>query len=89
MRHNIVFTISIDFCSIEELLDNNGERQVYCKSSYVEYACNPSKKCYGRVPLQLTWNFNCGPAGISNNFDGLNSPETVATDAVLSFKTAL
>ncbi|CAL5417070.1 unnamed protein product [Camellia sinensis] len=33
--------------------------------------------------------FNYGPAGESIGFDGLNNPETVATDSVVLFKTAL
>ncbi|THF97853.1 hypothetical protein TEA_016956 [Camellia sinensis var. sinensis] len=40
-------------------------------------------------PLQLSWNYNYGPAGQSIGFDGLNNPEIVATDSVVSFKTAL
>ena len=47
------------------------------------------KGYYGRGPLQISWNFNYGPAGESIGFDGLNEPETVATDNVISFKTAL
>ncbi|XP_062173973.1 endochitinase EP3-like [Alnus glutinosa] len=74
------------FCYIEEI---NGASQDYCDESYTQYPCNPNKKYYGRGPLQITWNYNYGPAGNSIGFDGLNSPETVATDAVISFKTAL
>ncbi|KAK9932205.1 hypothetical protein M0R45_019452 [Rubus argutus] len=51
--------------------------------------CNPAKKYYGRGPLQISWNYNYGAAGNAINFDGLNSPETVASDPVISFKTAL
>ncbi|CAN7061071.1 unnamed protein product, partial [Brassica oleracea var. botrytis] len=51
--------------------------------------CNPNKGYYGRGPIQLSWNFNYGPAGTAIGFDGLNAPETVATDPVISFKTAL
>ncbi|KAL6582302.1 hypothetical protein OROMI_006316 [Orobanche minor] len=39
--------------------------------------------------IQLSWNFNYGPAGMSIGFDGLNNPELVATDPIISFKTAL
>ncbi|CAL5414133.1 unnamed protein product [Camellia sinensis] len=72
------------------------------------YPCAPNKSYYGRGPLQLSWNYNYGPAGQSIGFDGLmlclvgdlrreleremenvNNPETVATDSVVSFKTAL
>ncbi|KAF3451030.1 hypothetical protein FNV43_RR07119 [Rhamnella rubrinervis] len=71
-------------CFIEET-----NKDVYCDTNYPQYPCNPNKRYYGRGPLQLTWNYNYALAGTSNNFDGLNAPETVATDAVVSFKTAL
>ncbi|KAM1800482.1 hypothetical protein EV2_032857 [Malus domestica] len=54
-----------------------------------DYPCNPNKKYYGRGPLQLTWNYNYGAAGNSIGFDGLNSPETEASDPTVAFKTAL
>ncbi|XP_059453506.1 endochitinase EP3-like [Corylus avellana] len=73
-------------CYIEEI---NGASQDYCDESNTQYPCNPAKKYFGRGPLQLTWNYNYGAAGNSIGFDGLNSPETVATDVVISFKTAL
>ena len=75
-----------DFCYIEEI---NGASQNYCDPSYTQYPCNPNKGYYGRGPLQLTWNYNYGACGQSNNFDGLNAPETVANDVVVSFKAAL
>ncbi|XP_059445856.1 endochitinase EP3-like [Corylus avellana] len=73
-------------CKIEE---TNGASQDYCDEKNTQYPCNPAKKYYGRGPLQLTWNYNYGAAGNSIGFDGLGAPETVATDAVVSFKTAL
>ncbi|XVF29502.1 hypothetical protein REPUB_Repub15cG0126500 [Reevesia pubescens] len=74
------------FCYIEEI---NGATRDYCDETNTQYPCNPDKGYYGRGPIQLSWNFNYGPAGVSIGFDGLNSPETVATDPVISFKTAL
>ncbi|GLT91588.1 hypothetical protein SLE2022_094680 [Rubroshorea leprosula] len=74
------------FCYIEEI---DGASKDYCDESNTQYPCNPNKGYYGRGPIQLSWNFNYGPAGNSIGFDGLNSPETVATDPVISFKTAL
>ncbi|CAI9270968.1 unnamed protein product [Lactuca saligna] len=50
---------------------------------------NPSKGYYGRGPIQLSWNYNYGPAGRSIGFDGLNNRGTVATDPVIAFRTAL
>ncbi|KAE9604550.1 Endochitinase PR4 [Lupinus albus] len=74
------------FCYIEEI---DGASKDYCEESNTQYPCAPNKGYYGRGPIQLSWNFNYGPAGESNGFDGLNSPETVANDPVVSFKTAL
>ncbi|EHA8588736.1 Class IV chitinase [Cocos nucifera] len=72
-------------CYIEETDQSNA----YCDPSYTQYPCAQGKKYFGRGPLQLTWNYNYGAAGQSIGFDGLNSPETVATDVNISFKTAL
>ncbi|KAI3746665.1 hypothetical protein L6452_09104 [Arctium lappa] len=74
------------FCFIEEI---NGPLGDYCDENNTQYPCNPSKGYYGRGPIQLSWNFNYGPAGQSIGFDGLNNPEIVATDPVISFRTAL
>ncbi|KAH9727276.1 Endochitinase EP3 [Citrus sinensis] len=74
------------FCYIEEI---DGPSKDYCDEENTQYPCNPSKGYYGRGPIQLSWNYNYGPAGNSIGFDGLNAPETVANDPVISFKTAL
>ncbi|ERN20351.1 hypothetical protein AMTRI_Chr06g200630 [Amborella trichopoda] len=74
------------FCYIEEI---DGASKDYCDESNTQYRCNPDKKYFGRGPLQLSWNYNYGPAGNSIGFDGLNDPETVANNAVTSFKAAL
>ncbi|KAI0503644.1 hypothetical protein KFK09_014578 [Dendrobium nobile] len=73
------------FCYIEEVDKSN----TFCDTSYSQYPCAPDKKYYGRGPLQISLNFNYGPAGQDIGFDGLNSPETVSNDVVVSFKTAL
>ncbi|KAL0915843.1 hypothetical protein M5K25_013303 [Dendrobium thyrsiflorum] len=73
------------FCYIEQV-----EKSLsFCDTSYMQYPCAPGKKYYGRGPLQISWNFNYGPAGEDIGFDGLNSPEIVSSDVVISFKTAL
>ncbi|OWM74821.1 endochitinase EP3-like [Punica granatum] len=74
------------FCYIEEI---DGPSRDYCDENNMQYPCNPSKGYYGRGPIQLSWNFNYGPAGESIGFDGLNAPEKVADDPVISFRTAL
>lgn len=78
--------MNADFCYIEEI---GGASRDYCDESNTEFPCVPSKGYYGRGPIQLSWNFNYGPAGQNIGFDGLNAPETVANDPVVSFKTAL
>ncbi|CAN0897418.1 Endochitinase EP3 [Linum grandiflorum] len=74
------------FCYIEEI---DGPTRDYCDEENTQYPCNPSKGYYGRGPLQLSWNFNYGPAGEDIGFDGVNSPETVANDPLVAFKSAL
>ncbi|KAI7726070.1 hypothetical protein M8C21_021771 [Ambrosia artemisiifolia] len=74
------------FCYINEI---NGPSRDYCDETSTQYPCNPSKGYFGRGPIQLSWNFNYGPAGRSIGFDGLNNPEIVATNPVISFRTAL
>ncbi|XVE80968.1 hypothetical protein DITRI_Ditri15bG0024400 [Diplodiscus trichospermus] len=74
------------FCKIEE---DGGASKVYCDETKTEYPCNPSKRYYGRGPLQLTWNYNYGEAGKEVGFNGLDAPETVANDALVSFKASL
>ncbi|XP_077228073.1 endochitinase PR4-like [Tasmannia lanceolata] len=74
------------FCYIEEI---DGPSKDYCDETNSQYPCAAGKGYYGRGPIQLSWNFNYGPAGNSIGFDGLGSPETVATDPIVSFKTGL
>ncbi|KAL3635060.1 Endochitinase ep3 [Castilleja foliolosa] len=73
-------------CYIEEI---NGASGDYCDKTNTQYPCNPNQRYFGRGPIQLSWNFNYGSAGNSIGFDGLNNPGIVATDPVISFKTAL
>lgn len=70
-------------------VENNGQSKDYCDENNRQWPCAPNKGYYGRGPLQLSWNYNYGPAGQAIGFDGLNNPEIVARDAVISFKTAL
>ncbi|GAU21979.1 hypothetical protein TSUD_111190 [Trifolium subterraneum] len=74
------------FCYIEEI---NGASKDYCDETKTQYPCAANKGYYGRGPIQLSWNYNYGPAGQDNGFDGLKSPETVANNPTVSFKTAL
>ncbi|KAK6930389.1 Chitin-binding, type 1 [Dillenia turbinata] len=74
------------FCYIEEI---DGASKDYCDETNTQYPCVSGKNYYGRGPLQLSWNYNYGPAGNSIGFDGLNNPDIVASSSTISFKTAL
>ncbi|EGG23996.1 hypothetical protein DFA_06134 [Cavenderia fasciculata] len=56
--------------------------------------CSPSGSCggkqyYGRGPIQLSWNYNYAAAGSALGYDLLNNPDLVATNAKISWATAL
>ncbi|CAO2042819.1 unnamed protein product [Urochloa humidicola] len=72
------------FCYINEINRAN----VFC-DPMEQWPCVPGKKYYGRGPLQISWNFNYGPAGKSIGVDLLANPDKVAQDPVVSFETAL
>ncbi|XP_020085995.1 chitinase 10-like [Ananas comosus] len=61
----------------------------YCDSTDKKWPCYPGKSYFGRGPIQLSWNFNYGPAGRALGFDGLKNPEVVANNSVIAFKTAI
>uniref|UniRef100_A0ACD6AEL6 Uncharacterized protein n=1 Tax=Avena sativa TaxID=4498 RepID=A0ACD6AEL6_AVESA len=53
------------------------------------WPCTPGKKYYGRGPIQLSHNYNYGPAGLAIGVDLLENPDLVASDPIVAFKTAL
>ncbi|KAJ7978674.1 Chitinase [Quillaja saponaria] len=61
----------------------------YCDPSSTAYPCSPGKQYYGRGPIQISWNYNYGQCGRAIGVDLLNNPDLVATDPVISFKTAI
>ncbi|KAJ0973020.1 hypothetical protein J5N97_020979 [Dioscorea zingiberensis] len=73
-----------NMCFIEE-----NDKGSYCDKTVKMYPCNPNKKYYGRGPIQLTWSNNYGAAGKAIGFDGLNKPEIVANDRIVSFKASI
>ncbi|XP_060215920.1 endochitinase PR4-like [Lycium barbarum] len=73
-------------CYINEI---NGASRDYCDQTNSKYPCVSGKQYYGRGPIQISWNFNYGPAGKDIGFDGLNDPDIVARDSLIAFKTAL
>jgi predicted chitinase len=61
----------------------------YCDASQ-PYGCPAGQAAYyGRGPLQLSWNFNYKAAGDALKVDLLHQPNLVATNAQISWKTAL
>nr|ABK96628.1 unknown [Populus trichocarpa x Populus deltoides] len=71
------------YCFVKE--QNPG---TYCSPSST-YPCAGGKQYYGRGPVQLSWNYNYGQCGKAIGVDLLNNPDLVATDPVISFKTAI
>ncbi|KAK7269545.1 hypothetical protein RIF29_22276 [Crotalaria pallida] len=61
----------------------------YCDSTNKEWPCSPGKSYKGRGPIQLSWNYNYGPAGKAIGFDGLRNPEIISNNSVIAFKSAL
>ncbi|KAL6899373.1 hypothetical protein ACP4OV_006031 [Aristida adscensionis] len=77
---------TIKFCYINEI---NGPSKNYCDPTNAQWPCQAGKGYYGRGPLQISWNFNYGPAGQSIGFDGVGDPDAVARNAVVAFRAAL
>merc|ERR1719237_1249164 len=50
----------------------------YCQAS-TEWPCAAGKKYYGRGPIQISYNYNYGPAGKAIGSDLLNNPSHRAT----------
>ncbi|KAF4404636.1 hypothetical protein G4B88_006022 [Cannabis sativa] len=70
------------YCQINGTTTND-----YCTSSH--WPCAPAQKYNPRGPVQLTHNYNYGLAGESLGLDLINHPDLVATDPIISFKTAI
>nr|XP_027079246.1 LOW QUALITY PROTEIN: basic endochitinase A-like [Coffea arabica] len=71
------------YCFIKEI----GASGSFCDSP--DWPCPAGRQYYGRGPIQLTHNYNYGKAGRAIGVDLINNPDLVATDAVVSFKTAI
>ncbi|THG18029.1 hypothetical protein TEA_019423 [Camellia sinensis var. sinensis] len=72
------------YCFLRE----QGNPPDYCVQD-AQWPCAPGQKYYGRGPIQISYNYNYGPAGSAIGVDLLNNPDLVATDPVISFKTAI
>jgi predicted chitinase len=64
------------------------QQSVYCSAS-TAYPCAAGQEYYGRGPMQISWNFNYGPAGAAIGQNLLANPDLVATNGVVTWQTAL
>ncbi|KAK4843532.1 hypothetical protein QYF36_009387 [Acer negundo] len=71
------------YCFIRER-NNPG---TFCTSP--DWPCPPGRQYFGRGPIQLTHYYNYGQAGTAIRADLINNPDLVATDPVISFRTAI
>lgn len=71
------------YCYTQE----QGNPGAYCSPS-AQWPCAAGKKYYGRGPIQISYNYNYGQAGKAIGANLLANPDLVATDPVVSFKTA-
>ncbi|XP_066373027.1 chitinase 1-like [Miscanthus floridulus] len=60
----------------------------YCQPS-TQWPCAAGKKYYGRGPIQISYNYNYGPAGQAISAGILANPDLVASNPTVSFKTAV
>ncbi|OMO83464.1 Glycoside hydrolase, family 19, catalytic [Corchorus olitorius] len=72
------------YCFIRE----QGNPGAYCVASQ-QWPCAAGQKYYGRGPIQISYNYNYGPAGNAIGANLLNNPDLVATNPTISFKTAI
>ncbi|XP_022132793.1 endochitinase-like [Momordica charantia] len=73
------------YCYVREVDPSDS----YCSHDHPEWPCDPDQEYYGRGPIQLTYNYNYGPAGEALDVDLLSHPDLVAIDPIISFKTAI
>jgi chitinase len=86
--HGLINVPTTGMCHINEV---GGESKDYCDRHpmYARWPCASGQKYYGRGPLQISWNYNYGPAGNKIGFDGLGNPDKVAQDPLVTFQSAL
>ncbi|XP_074587273.1 putative inactive chitinase-like protein LaCIC [Curcuma longa] len=60
----------------------------YCVSNN-QWPCVVGQSYHGRGPIQLSYNYNYGPAGEALGLNLLSNANLVATDVLVSFKTAI
>ena len=73
----------------EEVGCEGGQCVGYCDPNNVKYPCAPGKTYHGRGPIQLSWNYNYGPAGEAIGEPLLAQPELITSDGAIAFRTGL
>lgn len=73
------------YCFMNE---TNPIEEDYCEPSS-KFPCVPGKQYYGRGPFQIKGNKIYGECGSIIGVDLLNNPDLIATDPVISFKSAI
>ncbi len=73
----------------EEVGCEGGQCTGYCDPNNVQYPCAPGKTYHGRGPIQLSWNYNYGPAGDAIGEPLLAQPELITSDGAIAFRTGL
>ena len=61
----------------------------YCQSTSTDYPCASGQSYHGRGPLQLSWNYNYGPAGTALGQPLLEEPFRLADNGVVGWQAAL
>ncbi|XP_066370466.1 chitinase 1-like [Miscanthus floridulus] len=74
------------YCFKEEQGASSGPD--YCQPS-TQWPCAAGKKYYGRGPIQISYNYNYGPAGQAIGAGILANPDLVASNPTVSFETAV
>lgn len=79
-------------CYTEEVGCNDGTCTQYNDTKNTTYPVVSGHSYHGRGPIQLSWNYNYGPASLALYGDKmvlLNNPDLVKNDGVVAFKTAM
>src|SRR5262249_6722827 len=75
-------------CFVEQHGCENGGCDAYCADD-PRWPRAPGASYHGRGAIQLSWNYNYGPAGAALGVDLLAAPDRVAGDGETAFGTAL
>jgi predicted chitinase len=70
-------------------VDEIAPQSNYCDTSNTMYPCAVGQDYHGRGPLQISWNYNYGAAGVALGQNLLANPSLVATDPTVSWEAAL